>query len=152
MPSSEGAPGAGAGQGATSGPQPTSAGAGVPGGVPNLGGAPFNLNSMLSGILGPQGAGGGPDANISIQIGGNGGAMPNLSSLLGQLGGPAGAGGAGNSMPPVLQNMFRPPQAAQARPTQAAAGASSAPSQSAGAQSGANPAIQLPHQVLFRIG
>lgn len=78
--------------------------------------------------------------------------MPNLSQLLGQLGGPGAAGGPGNSMPPVLQNMFRPPQAAQARPAQAAAGASSAPSQSAGAQSGANPAIQLPHQVLFRIG
>lgn len=67
MPSSEGASGASAGQEATSGPQPTSAGAGMPGG------APFNLNSMLSGILGPQGAGGGSDANISIQIGGNGG-------------------------------------------------------------------------------
>lgn len=79
MPSSEGAQGAGAGQEATSGPQPTSAGAGVPGGMPNMGGAPFNLNSMLSGILGPQGAGGASDANISIQIGGNGGAMPNLS-------------------------------------------------------------------------
>lgn len=61
-------------------------------------------------------------------------------------------------MPPVLQNMFRPPPGAQARPAQAAAGASSASSQPAaggdnsGAQSGANPAIQLPHQVLFRIG
>lgn len=78
--------------------------------------------------------------------------MPNLSQLLGQLGGASGPGGPGNSMPPVLQNMFRPPQAAQARPTQATAGASSAPYQAAGAQSGANPAIQLPHQVLFRIG
>ena len=154
MPSSEGAQAASGGQQATGGPQPASAGAGMPGGVPNLG-AGLNLNSMLAGILGPQGAGGaggGSDANISIQIGGSGGAMPNLSQLLGQLGGPGAAGGPGNSMPPVLQNMFRPPQAAPARPAQAAAGASSAPSQSAGAQSGANPAIQLPHQVLFRIG
>lgn len=64
---------------------------------------------MLSGILGPQGAGSGADANISIQIGGAG-PRPNLSSLLGQLGGLGGPPGAGgNSMPPLLQNMFRPP-------------------------------------------
>ena len=61
----EGAPqasSAGGAQSSNAGPSGNS-GAGA---QPNPGAAPFNLNSMLSGILGPQGAGSGADANISI--------------------------------------------------------------------------------------
>ena len=114
-----------------------------------------NLNSLLSGMFPPAGGNAqttsttSADGSASISISmGPGGGIPNLSNLLNQLGagGPPGQGGA-QPLPPFLQNIIsgaggpRPPAQPQASQNQ---------------QPPQNPApagaVQLPHQVLFRIG